>query len=111
MGTVTITSAGFGVLPAGAPPQWPSGSVNWPAGGSINGTKAFTINDADVQSMLAWIATNYSTQLVGSNTPPVTVSAIAIVLAWLQGFMQATTDATQRHHTTPPQVPPPITIS
>jgi hypothetical protein len=32
-------------------------------------------------------------------------------LAWLNGFMNATTDSTQRHNTDPPVVPPPISIT
>ena len=110
MGTVTVTSSGFAALPPTAPPNWPSNLV-WPSGGAINGNKAFTISDADAQQMLSWIATNYNATLVGNNPPPVTVPAVGILLAWLQGFMNATTDAVQRHHTTPPVAPPPITIS
>ena len=112
MGTVAITSSGFAALSATAPDGWPD-SLVWPAGGAINGTKNYTISDADAAQMLAWIATNYNAQLIAGKpgSPPFSISAIAVILAWLQGFMQATTDATQRHHTQPAQVPPPISIS
>jgi hypothetical protein len=110
MGTVTITSAAFAALPGTVPKNWPS-NLTWPAGGSINGTKPFTISDADIQQMLSWIATNYNSTLVGTSTPPVTVTAISMFLVWLVGFMNATTDAVQHHQTDPAVKPPPITIS
>ena len=110
MGTVTVTSAGFAALPGTTPKNWPTNLV-WPAGGSVNGTKPFTISDGDIQQMLSWIATNYNSTLVGTGTPPVTVTAIAYFLAWLQGFMNATTDAVQHHNTDTATKPPPITIS
>jgi hypothetical protein len=110
MGTVTITSAAFAALPAQAPTHWPSNLV-WPAGGSINATKAFTISDADVQQMLSWIATSYNATLVGNNPPPVTQPATAYFLAWLTAFMQATTNSVQQQQTLPQTVPPPIVIS
>lgn len=110
MGTVTITSAAFAALPTTAPKNWPS-NLTWPSAGSINGTKAYTISDSDAQQLLSWIATAYNAQLVGTNTPPVTVSAISMFLAWLQGFMQGTTMAVQQQQTTPAVVPPPISIA
>jgi hypothetical protein len=110
MGTLAITSSGFAVLPPTAPKNW-SDNLVWPAGGSINATKTYTFSDADAQQILSWIAANYNAQLVGSGTPPVTIPATQMFLAWLNGFMNATTDSTQRHNTDPPVVPPPITIS
>ena len=112
MGTVAITASGFAALAATEPDNWPD-KITWPAGGTINGTKTYTISDSDAAEMIAWIATNYNAQLIAGKPPPppYTITAIAIILAWLNGFMQATTDSTQRHHTTPPVVPPPISIS
>jgi hypothetical protein len=113
MGTLAITSSGFAAMPGTAPPGWPANIV-WPAGGSINGTKTFTISDADAQQMLAWIAWRYNAQLTGDalpTAPPVSISAIQIFLVWLNGWMDATTDATQHYHTPAPVVPPPISIS
>ena len=116
MGTVTITSAGYAALGGAAPDNWP-GNLVWPPTGSINGTKVFTISDADAQQMLAWIAANYNAEIVAGSPPPgtpgdpVTAPAIGIILAWLKGFMNATTDAVQRHHMTEAALPPPITIS
>lgn len=110
MGTMTISSAAFAALPAQAPSNWPT-NMTWPGGGSINGTKVYNISDADAQLMLAWIAMNYNIQLIGANTPPVTVPAVQVFVAWLNGFMKATTDSVQNYHTTPPVVPPPISIA
>jgi len=110
MGTLAITSSGFAPLPSTPPNNWPS-NLTWPAGGVFNGTKNYTFTDADAAQILAWVAATYNAQLVGSNPPPVTVPAVQIFLAWLNGFMNATTDSVQRYHTTPPVVPPPITIS
>jgi hypothetical protein len=110
MGTMTITSNGFAVLPAQAPKNWPS-NLTWPGGGSINASKAFTISDADAQQILSWLAENYNAVLVGTGTPPVTKPATAYFLAWLQGFMNATTDSVQRQQSDPMVVPPPISIA
>ena len=110
MGTVTITSAGFAALPATAPSPWPTNLV-WPASGSVNGSKAYTISDADIQQMLSWIAKEYNASLVGTSPPPVTVAAVGYFLAWLQGFMQNTTHLVQTHMTPGPAPPPPISIS
>jgi hypothetical protein len=104
MGTVSITSAGFLPLPSTPPAGWPS-NLTWPQGGSINGTKSYTISDADAQQMLSWIASTYNSNL------PTNPSAIAILLVWLNGWMAATTNSVQQYHTTPPTVPPPISIT
>jgi hypothetical protein len=110
MGTMAITSTGFAPLPAQAPKNWPS-NMTWPAGGSINGTKNYTISDADAQQILSWIATTYNAQLVGTNPPPVIVPALQIFVAWLNGFMNATTNSVQQQQYVPAALPPPITIA
>jgi hypothetical protein len=112
MGTMAITSSGFANLPAQAPNNWPS-NITWPASGIINGTKNYTITDADAQQILSWIATTYNAQLIEGKTPPppFTVPALQIYVAWLDGFMTATTDSVQRQQVTPPVVPPPINIT
>jgi hypothetical protein len=110
MGTMAITSSGFAPLPAQPPKNWPPNLV-WPAGGAFNATKNYTISDADAQQIFSWIATAYNKQLVGSGTPPVTKPATQYFLAWLDGFMAATTSNVQRQQTDPPVVPPPIDIA
>lgn len=112
MGTMTITSAGFAALPAQAPKNWPANIV-WPGGGNINGSKSYTISDADAQQILSWIAETYNATLISGKTPPppFTVAALQIYVAWLDGFMKSTTDSVQRQQATPATVPPPISIS
>jgi|SRR5215831_18475680 len=110
MGTMQITSAGFAALPAQAPNNWPD-NLTWPPTGNLNATKTYTISDVHAQEILAWIGANYNAQLVGTNPPPVTVPAPAMFLTWLNGFMQATTDAVQRQQTSPAVVPAPISIA
>ncbi len=112
MGLMTITSSGFANLPAQAPKNWPTNLV-WPSGGAINGTKNFTITDADAQQILAWIAETYNATLIDGKPlpPPYTVPALQIYVAWLNGFMNATTDSVQRQQYVPAAPPPPITIA
>jgi hypothetical protein len=103
-GTVTITGSGFANLPATAPSNWPA-SVTWPGGGSPNGTKTYTISDADWVFLLTWTAST-SPQL----QKPATPTAAQILLAWVQSWINGSITAVQQYHTTPPTVPPPITI-
>lgn len=110
MGTVAITASGFANLTATPPNNWASNIV-WPIGGNINGTKTYTISQTDAEFLLSWIATNYNSNLIGTATPPVTITAISMLVAWLNGFMKATTDSVQRQQTAPPVVPPPISIT
>lgn len=112
MGTMAITSSGFSPLPAQVPTNWPANLV-WPAGGSINGTKNYTISDADAQQILSWIADTYNGQLIDGKPPPppFTVPALQIYVAWLNGFMAATTDSVRRQQYVPATPPPPISIT
>ena len=110
MGTVQITSTGFAALPGTPPKNWPTNIV-WPGGATFNGSKSYTISDADAQQIFSWIATTYNAQLVGTNPPPVSVPALQIFVAWLNGFMQATTNSVQQQQITPAVTTPPISIS
>jgi hypothetical protein len=112
MGTMAITSSGFANLPAQVPNNWPANIV-WPAGGTINGTKNYTISDADAQQILSWIAETYNATLIAGKPepPPFTVPALQIYVAWLNGFMAATTDSVQRQQHVPAALPPPISIA
>jgi hypothetical protein len=112
MGTMAITSSGFAALPAQPPINWPANLV-WPAGGSINGTKNYTISDTDAQQILAWVAETYNATLISGKPPPppFSISALQIFVTWLNGFMTATTDSVQRQQYIPAVPPPPISIS
>ena len=110
MGTLTISAAGFANLPATAPPNWNEDLV-YPGGGTVNGSKAYTISDADWQRLLNWAATANGPQLVGTNKPPVTVTGTQVLLSLVQNWVNGMIQAEQQFGTTPPQVPPPITIA
>jgi hypothetical protein len=106
-GTVTITGAGFANLPASPPAGWPA-NVVWPGGGSPNGTKAYTISDADWLILLTWVASaNPQLATVPPQTPP---TAPQILLAWVQNWINGTISAVQQYHTAAPVPPPPISI-
>lgn len=106
MGTLTISGSGFAVLGASPPSDWPA-NITWPAGGSPNGTKSYTISDADWVQLLAWAAANY---IAIPAIPPATPTAPQILLGFVQGWINALTDSVQHFHTQPATKPPPITI-
>ena len=111
MGFVVMTSASFYALPTEPPNGWPENLV-WPAGKTIDGQVQFTIADSDMHDIMSWIATTYNAQLAGTTPPPVPIPAgFNIIAQWFVGFMKATQDSTQRHHTVPAMVPPPIEIT
>lgn len=102
MGTVTITAAGFSATPAAAPANWPAG-VAWPGAGSPNGSKAYTISDADWVRILTWAA---ATQSVG---PTPTLGQI--LLAWVAIWATGTIQAVQQHFTAPATLGTPPTFT
>jgi hypothetical protein len=105
MGTLTIVSAGFANLPATAPSNWPPNIV-YPAGGSTNGTKVYTWNDADWLRTITWAAATQYAPPIGS-TPPYSPTAAQILLAYVQGWINATAQS-ERQFSTQYTVPPPI---
>lgn len=74
----------------------------------VTGSKSYTINDTDVQSVLTWAAKAYASALP---LPPATPTNQQILLAWVQSWINGTKDAVQRFQTAPPSPPPPISIS
>jgi hypothetical protein len=105
MGTLTITAAGFANLPATAPANWPPFIV-YPAGGSPNGSKVYTWTDADWLRTITWVAgTQY--QPPAGQTPPYTVTATQLLLAYVQGWINATAQ-NERQYATQTIVPAPI---
>jgi hypothetical protein len=115
-GTIVVTIAGFSNLPAAAPSNWPSATVTYPGAVSPNTARTYTMNDADFQAMLTWLA---STQLplietVMGLTPPITLpitpTAPQIWQTWPQIWVNGTKGAVQNFFTPLPAPPPPITI-
>lgn len=104
MGTFTITASGFSALSQTAPDQWPS-FITWPAGGNPNGSKTFTISDADWVSLLTWIAISQFNK--SSNSSP---SAPQLLLAFAQWLAAATQSSVQRTLTVQ-AIPPQITMT
>lgn len=109
MGTLIITAGGFSNLPASPPSGWPP-AVTWPGGASPNGSKTYTINDADWQSLLTWTAASQAS-IQGTPQTPSTPTAGQILLAWLTIWINATKNAVQQFQTPVPVPPPAITIT
>lgn len=86
MGTVTVTAASFSTLPAVAPANWPTG-VTWPGAVSPNGSKTYTISDADWVRILTWTAANNAPTL--GPTPAIGALIIAGFQVWVNGVIQA----------------------
>jgi len=114
-GTLTVTTAGFANTPATAPSGWPA-NLKWPGGQTVNGTKTYTISDADYQQMLTWAANANNAQIIAAagpptGTPPVyTVTGLNILLSLVQNWVNGMIQAVSVQFTTPAQPPPPITI-
>lgn len=57
------------------------------AGSSVvNGSKSWTVSDADVQALIDYNATKYSGGSRGETVPPLTPAQA--LLAWAQGFVR-----------------------
>lgn len=114
MGTLTITASGFSNLGVSPPANWPSGNATFPANGNPNGTKTYTVNDADWLSLLTWVAASQFQATGGGRVQPgapATPTAAQILLAWLSIWVEGTKSAVQQYNTVPVQTPAPITIS
>lgn len=105
-GTLTITASGFSSLPATAPANWPAG-ITYPASQSPNGTKTFTISDADWQQLITWAAS--ATITPNTATPP-TPTAGQILLNWVNIWATGTKQAIQQYNAVPASVPPAINM-
>ena len=116
MGTLTVSTSGFANTAATAPADWPS-NLTYPANAVVNGTKAYTITDADYGKMLSWAANANNAQIIAAappptGTPPVySVTGLQILLSLVQNWVNGMIQAVQVHNTVPAQQPPPITIS
>lgn len=107
-GTLTVTAGGFSTLPASAPAGWPA-TVTWPGSTSPNGSKVYTISDADWVKILTWVAAS-QTSIQGTVTTPSTPTAPQILLSWLQIWVNGTVSAVVQYFTTPAVPPAPPVI-
>lgn len=107
MGTVTVTAASFSTLPAAAPANWPAG-VTYPGAVSPNGSKVYTISDADWVRIVTWTAANQMPQ--GTAQAPTTPAIGAIILAGFQVWVNGVIQAVSNFFTIPatPGTPPTI---
>jgi len=74
--------------------------------GIVNGSKNYTINDTDTQSLLDWAIATYS-----APSPAAPLTNAQALLAWIQSWINGTKTAVQQFKTPAPVVPPLITIS
>lgn len=105
-GTLVITASGFSNLPATAPAGWPA-TVTWPGSQVPNGSKTYTISDADWIKIITWTAASQAS-VQGTAAVPSTPTAGAILLAWVQIWASGTISAVSQYFTTPavPGTPP-----
>jgi hypothetical protein len=115
-GTLTVSTAGFANTPATAPSGWPS-NLKYPGGQTVNGTKTYTISDADYQLMLTWAANANNAQVVAAvcpapctTPPPYTVTGLQVLVSLVQNWVNGMISAVSVQFTTPAQPPPPISI-
>ncbi len=104
MGTFTISASGFSALPATAPAGWPANLV-WPAGASPNGTKSWTVSDADWVDVVVWSANRNNATLFANATPPGSPTIGQILIDFAQIFVDGIKQAVVQFFTTP-AVPP-----
>ncbi len=94
MATITITLTGSAIVP--------------------NSSKAYTISDTDLQSLLSWAAVTFNqyiqTTFNPTNLPTFVPTSQQILLAWVQSWVDVAKIGVQRFITPPPVVPPPINI-
>src|SRR6516225_8573995 len=106
MGTLTVTTAGFANTAATAPPDWPANLV-YPANAVVNGTKAYTISDADYGKMLSWAANVNNSEIIAAAPPPTgippvySVTGLQVLLSLVQNWVNGMIQAVQVHNTVP----------
>jgi hypothetical protein len=72
----------------------------------VNGSKSFTINDADITSLINWAIGRYSPP---PPAPPLTQAQA--LTAWVQSWANATRDSVQQFGTPAPVPPAPIVFT
>lgn len=110
MGTLTITASGFSGLGSTPPADWPS-LVTFPANGNPNGTKTYTVSDADWLALLTYQASLIQpSRARGGATSLISVSAPQLLLNWVQGWINSTITNVAAYMQQPPPPVTPISI-
>src|SRR5215469_12178747 len=110
MGTFTISASGFSTLPATAPAGWPAG-LTWPGAVSPNGTKSWTVSDADWVDVVVWSANRNFVTLGGNLTTPGTPTVGQILIDFAQIFVDGIKQAVVQYFTPAPTPPTPPTFT
>lgn len=76
----------------------------------VNGSKSYTVSDADIQNVIDWAKDAFATPSTPQNPSPPLTNAQAL-LAWVNSWIQGTKDAVRRFKTIPAVVPPPPTFT
>ena len=79
----------------------------------MNGSKPYTISDADWVLLMGWAANANNAHIAAAQpgNPPFAVTGTQVLLSLVQNWINGMINATQLHYTTPPAVPPPISIA
>jgi hypothetical protein len=106
-GTFTMSASGFAALPVTAPAGWPA-NLAWPANASPNGTKSWTVSDADWIAIMTWTANQQN-----GNLPqlPATMTITQLLLGFVGIFVNGVKAAVQQFLTVPAAPPPPPTFT
>lgn len=72
----------------------------------VNGSKSYTVSDADVQTLLTWVSQQPRRFAVPQNP-----TNQQLLLAWVQQWVNENRDMVQQANTPPPVVPAPITFT
>lgn len=62
---------------------------------TTNGSKAYTISDADITALVAWARVAYPPPLTNPPTPDNRTNA-QVLLAWFQSYVNATRDSVKK---------------
>lgn len=84
----------------------PSLSISLSGSAIVNGSKTYTVSDADLQSLLNWSAAWQWTS-TSTSTP----TNQQLLLNWVQNWITGTQTAVQKFQTPAAPIPPPISIS
>ncbi len=110
MGTFTISASGFAALPATPPAGWPSNLV-WPGGALPNGSKSWTVSDADWVDVVNWSANRNNAALFANATPQGSPTVGQILIDFAQIFVDGIKQAVVQFLTAAPSAPPPPTFT